>query len=382
MNCKKCNKNIPDDSSFCPYCGKKAPFAEIERKKRTRGNGEGTVWQDSRTKKWTAQVTWWDWEGKRHYRTKKGLSSKKAALEARDELKKLDALPERGQTVWDIWQAMSPAWLDGLSEGKAKHYQLAFDRMKKLYRAEIQNLITQDWQDVIDEIPGKHDPKKEAKVVASKIYQYAMAQGWVSINMAQFVRLPGQKESTRDAFTGKEIASFWALWEREKSGFVAYILILCYTGMRPGELHSVALEDVHVDELYMVGGIKSAAGKGRCIAFPEFLRPLVEYAVEESKRKRRKTLYRDRDNAFYADYYATLDVCGIQRTDKRRMEPHCCRHTFTTMMTRTGTALTTVQKMVGHADVKTTASYTHAHDPELIEAVQALAKPPVSHSGN
>lgn len=376
LECKKCTRDIPDDSLFCPYCGRKKPFAPIEKKRRTRGNGEGSVWQDEKTKKWIAQITYWDYAGKRRYRRKYGLPSKKAALEAKELLKKEKRLPERGQTVRDIWDAMSPTWLDGLSEGKARHYTTAFRRMERVHRAEISALITQDWQDVIDAIPGRADPKKEAKVVASKIYQYAQAQGWVTVNMAKFVTLPGQNESHKDAFTAQELAALWALWEREQSGFVAYILIMCYTGMRPGELHSVALEDVHIDELYMVGGIKSAAGKGRCIAFPDFLRPLVEYAVEQSKIKGRKHLYRDRDNNFYADYYKTLDAVGIQRHEKRRMEPHCCRHTFTTMMTHTGAALTTVQKMVGHSDVKTTASYTHDHDPELIQAAQKLQKPP------
>lgn len=48
------------------------------------------------------------------------------------------------------------------------------------------------------------------------------------------------------------------LWDNlGKIRFVDWILIQCYMGWRPQELAILELEDVHLDERYIVGGMKT-----------------------------------------------------------------------------------------------------------------------------
>ena len=42
MNCTKCQKAVPDDATFCCYCGKKLVKKPSSRVK-ARGNGTGTA---------------------------------------------------------------------------------------------------------------------------------------------------------------------------------------------------------------------------------------------------------------------------------------------------------------------------------------------------
>lgn len=58
--------------------------------------------------------------------------------------------------------------------------------------------------------------------------------------------------------------------------FIDTILILIYTGMRVGELLDIKVENVHINEKYMVGGSKTEAGKNRVIPFHERIVPLVK----------------------------------------------------------------------------------------------------------
>lgn len=370
MNCTKCKHELPDGAKFCPWCGRRDPQKEKQNNPKKRGNGTGSVWLDQKTKTWTAQVSVGFYNGKRVRRTKKGLRTKKEALEMLPVLS-AGRSATRDAKVSSIWEAMSPKWLDSLSEGKRDHYNRAYKRLSALWGADITRLITQDWQDEIDKIPGKYDSKKDAKIVASKIYQYAITQGWLTVNMASYVELPKQSTSKKDAFTNSELDALWLDWQNGYQ-WTAYILIMCYTGMRPGELKKVLIADIHLDEGYMVGGIKSEAGKRRCISFPAFLRPPLEWAIANCKNGKLLAINEQR---FYEEYGAALDHAGIVRTEERKMTPHCCRHTFVTMGTNSGIPLAVLQKMAGHSDPSVTAGYNHTHDPELIQAAQSLYRP-------
>ena len=91
MLCKKCNADIPDSCKFCPECGWKQAKSLPQKKAKSRGNGQGTVYLlPNRT--WRAVVTLdyiRDNDGKRRRieRTKSGFKTKKEALEYLPQLR-------------------------------------------------------------------------------------------------------------------------------------------------------------------------------------------------------------------------------------------------------------------------------------------------------
>ena len=58
--------------------------------------------------------------------------------------------------------------------------------------------------------------------------------------------------------------------------------------------------------------------------------------------------------------------------------PHCCRHTYVTMLQASGVPMETIAALTGHADIKTTEGYLHQSAPALARAVEVLNAKAVS----
>lgn len=65
---------------------------------------------------------------------------------------------------------------------------------------------------------------------------------------------------------------------------------------------------------------------------------------------------------------AVAKAAGIAR----RIHPHVLRHTFATMLLRSGANIRQVQAILGHESISTTERYTHVEVSELKEAVNRL----------
>ena len=81
------------------------------------------------------------------------------------------------------------------------------------------------------------------------------------------------------------------------------------------------------------------------------------------------------DNAYIRKLiYLTAEKAGVYIRDGRETKkpsPHLLRHTFATELIEDGFTLPEVQKMLGHADISTTAIYTHVRDMVLQAKMRA-----------
>lgn len=59
---------------------------------------------------------------------------------------------------------------------------------------------------------------------------------------------------------------------------------MIYTGLRPKELLEILAENVHLEEKYMTGGMKTEAGKDRIIPLNDKTIPLVKNRYDPSKK--------------------------------------------------------------------------------------------------
>lgn len=268
--------------------------------------------------------------------------------------------------VYDKWAERG---YEQLSESAAGTYRSAYKHCAPLYNKKFRDLNTDALQDVINGISA-HSMVGFTKQLLVKLYNYAMERDIVTKNYANYIVLPKRQEPKKEKhpFSRAEVDLLW-----DNLGKIKYVdltLILLYTGMRVNELLFMEKKDVHIQERYMVGGLKSEAGKKRVIPIHHRILPLIEKCMEESKSH---TLFTNnygtelKYSSFIRHHWPNIiELVGNDHT------VHDTRHTFITNMDKAGANRVTLQRVVGHKGVEVTDRYIHRDVQELLEAVELL----------
>lgn len=367
MECKKCKKDLPAGALFCPWCGKQQ--AHSSRRGR-RGNGQGTVYQLANGT-WRAEINVYSC-GQRFRRTKEGFKAKKDALACLPALRASLALSARGDiTIMELYAEWSAQHFKTLSASKQQQYQIAYAHMQKLHPCKLSQIRYADLQQVVDERDGGYYPKRDIKQVLSLMYKYALQNDYCTKNYAQFIKLPHQEPSKKDAFTQEELAAMWQDYQAGHS-FTRYPLIMCYTGLRYGELALLEKTAVDLEHQCALGGIKTDAGKNREILFCDKVMPLVREAWAACDTR----LMELSEGQFYKEYWAMIGRIGA-----RQLSPHCCRHTTATLLAEEDVQPAIIKEIMGHSNYAMTTGYTHISRTEKLKALNRVAANPHHQGG-
>lgn len=384
MLCSKCGSETPANALYCPFCGRAVNYTQ-QRKKR--GNGQGTAIKRGKT--WTGFAPGYSYlgnDGKRHRvrPSKGGFATKKEALAwAAADRAKENPLPR----LIDLWQGYSDNDLKNLSKNKQTAYKIARKRLESIISRRIDTLSVDDLQAVVNKECSSYYPARDVKNLLSKLYKRAMASnsnnGRITQNLSDFIVLPPLEEKEANPFTQEEISLLWKAYENGDT-FQGYILLLCYTGMMPGELLECKKDMIDLEHCEIHGaGAKTKVRKQTAIVFPVFLKPLMEellsIRVENPKSKNNKLLSMNKDN-FYREFYDAIERAGIDNPsfigkngrEDHRITPYSCRHTYGTEAVKLGVQPAVIQKMLRHSNTKTQERYTHLGAEEVHKAVNQL----------
>ena len=150
------------------------------------------------------------------------------------------------------------------------------------------------------------------------------------------------------------------------------------TGLRRGEVTSLTVGAVCLDEdnpYVRVEGKHAKSGKAATLPLradlADDLRKHIARRGKVSPDARLFTLGRNFLRAFNLD----IAAAGIAKCDAqgRTVDVHCLRHTFATLMARSGVLPATAQKLMRHSDIRLTMNtYTHLELADTAGAVAAL----------
>lgn len=374
MICKYCKAEIPAGAAYCCACGKKQ---EPERRIRTRGNGTGTAFYRRDRRCWVAQATYYEYirnadgtatDKVRRRRTQCGFRTKKEAILA---LPALSAVREvrRAPKLIDLWNQFEAAELLALSPSRQTAHRIAFDRFKGsgLMERRIDTLTTAELQLALSGCASTYYTARDVKAMLSKLYQLAMQDGFVAVNAAMNLALPPLEDAEAEPFTEAEVRKIWSAYAAGDR-FAAYLLLMIYSGMMPGELLACRVDmiDRSRREIFGCGKKTTKRKKEAPIIYAAALDAVVADLIAGAEKGK---LYAHRRDRFYEEYHEATARIGI-----RDLPPYSCRHTTGTAAAKENITASVIQQIMRHSRIATSQRYIHIGGTEAHAGIDSIAQ--------
>ncbi len=377
MVCCKCGVDLPQGSIYCHQCGKKQ--ISQPRKATKRGNGTGSVYRVG--DKWVAVKTigyrQTDKGMKLHRITRKGLPTKKAALAALETMQ-----PRKKERQASTWAGLYAAWLEKyeptVSHSTINCYKAGNNYFSPLWNEIFSEIDIDDLQECLDECPAGKRTRQNMKTMAGLLYKFAIPRHQATINLGTYLRVTGEDGTPREAFTKEEVSTL-----RQYIGIVPYAeYIYChiYLGFRPAELLALTRESYHAEGSYFIGGAKTEAGTNRTVTVAPQIQPIIEQLLSDG----REYIFaapnggRMSTGKYRELFAAALALMGLPcpaltpAGTERKLTPHCCRHTFATMVKSIDAPDKDKLSLIGHTDIRMLQHYQHTELEDLRRVTNAL----------
>jgi len=339
-------------------------------------NMYGTVYklQGNRRRPWIAKVPTHRVDGILKYTILGYFEDQASALNALADYHKNRIPINENITLGELYKEWSDVkYEEDISEDTIYGYKAAWKHIN-IYKDEVfKNIRTSHWQKIINNLRNQnfsYSTMHKVKLLIGLLYEYAIDNRITDKNLGKKIKLKKLDSKEKETFTDLEIKIIEKAAE-EGDVWAGTIMILLYTGFRISEFLHLTKFSVNLKDNVVIGGEKTEAGKDRIVPIHPKILPYIQYwynrngerlicndnGKQISDRKYREDLYRP-----------TLEKLGV-----RLLDPHHCRHTFATRLSKAGANIKAIQNLMGHADYSTTANiYTHTDLDELRKAINKI----------
>lgn len=351
--------------------GQKYPIRGGKMKSKSRGNGQGCAVK-VKANCWKAIATIGYVDGKAVRRTKSGFLTKAEALAYIPTLKKKKVDLRANTTLKEAFDEMLATRNCGKSTKLC--YQAGIKVFSDFFSYRLDELDVDELQECLNDPAVGRRTQQNARTALGLVYKWAIPRGLVpdGVNKASFLAVGEGEAPKKRAFTADELRKI------EKAvgvvPFADFVFCHCFLGFRPAALLDLKCSDYNVRERAFVGGIKTEAGIGRTVTVSPVIGKIINHLVFKSGggyvfgiegKKISTKVYRRR-------FYELLDALGIQPLGDHTLTPHCCRHTFATLMKNVEAPEKDKLELIGHTSGEMLRYYQDVDLDDLRRITDAL----------
>lgn len=359
MLCRKCGKDLPDESKFCNYCGAKQ---EYEKTKSRRGNGNGSVFKlPNGSYKAVATLVWYvNEDGKERKITRSKIcKTKKEALAAIPILKNKDNKPKAKMTFKGLYDKWFPTHRAGKSTMDC--YKAAMKHFSSVWFYPLEDLEIDDLQECLDTCGKGKRTQENMKALCGLMYKYGEPRHSIPVsrNLGHYLVVGGEKGPHRESFTSEQIELIQKQIGITK--YADYVYCLIYLGFRPTEFLTLDISNYDSRRRCFIGGAKTEAGINRIVTISPKIRPYIDDIIDGRTSgpvfcNENGQMWNLKDFTEKA-FYLVLAAAGIENPMvkiggdimRHKYTPHTCRHTFATLLKNISASDKDKLALIGHA---------------------------------
>lgn len=239
----------------------------------------------------------------------------------------------------------------------------------------LEEISVQDIEEYLYElkIRGSHASRRSRMVyILRSFYNFATRQDLVTNNVASRVDSVKVQQLERTFLGDEEFEELVSVITNDVVRVLIYTLFM--TGLRIKEALDLNLEDVDFGTKVIL--VRHGKGnKSRQIPISERLLLILQCYVTNNRPQSKSSRF------FATKVSGQLSASMANKTLKqavtnlgwtKHVTCHVLRHSFASHLVRHNVNIVRVQKLLGHASLKTTSIYTHATIDELSEAVNTF----------
>ena len=205
------------------------------------------------------------------------------------------------------------------------------------------------------------------------VRHYLLSQGYDEEEIKSLLpKAKGRPSGTRDALTPSLLVTYYKAVEQYDDPIRTILLLLPRTGLRISEIC-----DLHVDNDVVRSGVRGLLFRGKRDV--ERFVPLNRAAAKALDGY--YAAHNPTDYLFMGYSGGPITPHAVRKVTRDirekypqlgELSPHVLRHTHATSLLKTGVDLRTVQALLGHKNIATTARYLHPDNEMLQDAVERL----------
>lgn len=278
-------------------------------------------------------------------------------------------------TFEEVYERWSMAHFQTIVPSAQRTWVSAFNHSKPLHKMRMRDIRANHLEGAIKEAKVGDSTKQRMKSLYNLMYKYALKYEIVDKDYAALCDnvKRGKPTIVRVPYTDLEIAT---LWENVTFPFVDMVLIGIYSGWRPQELSILQIADIDLEAWTYYGGLKTDAGRNRCVPIHPLVRDLVKVNYEKAVAMGSAYLFNDESgqqgtHLTYDKYRGRFNKINKKLGMSHR--PHDTRHTFITKAKDVNVNEYILKLMVGHSIEDITEKvYTHRTMQQLQEEIAKI----------